>query len=431
MPFIGQEPQVGAYHVLDSITASATATYNLQLSGAAFSPASANHLLVSLNGVLQKPGASFNVSGSQITFSSALTSSDNINFIMALGNVLDVGTPTDGTITSAKMAPNVIGEGITVNTGDPAYNTNLAGKSVGHFWVNSTSGEVYILTNATTNANVWTNVGDGTGRIDNSYLISDILVVAGGGGGGARGGGGAGGMIQQAGFSISVGNVITATVGAGGAGGTTGDGGDGGNSVLSTNDSVNPFSTQTAIGGGGGGSGAGRAGGSGGGGDYAGQAGGAGTAGQGNAGGAGSSSGTVSGGGGGGKSAAGSNGVGNSRGGNGGAGLADSITGSSVTYAGGGGGGSESVVGGDGGAGGGGRGAFNGNYAANAGTANTGGGGGGAYNASWVGGAGGSGVVIIVVPTARYSGTTTGSPTVTTVGDNKVIKFTSSGTYTA
>ena len=26
MPFIGQEPQIGAYHVLDSITASATAT---------------------------------------------------------------------------------------------------------------------------------------------------------------------------------------------------------------------------------------------------------------------------------------------------------------------------------------------------------------------------------------------------------------------
>ena len=54
MPFIGQEPQIGAYHVLDSITASATATYNLQLNGGAFSPASANHLLVSLNGVLQK-----------------------------------------------------------------------------------------------------------------------------------------------------------------------------------------------------------------------------------------------------------------------------------------------------------------------------------------------------------------------------------------
>ena len=54
MAFIGQEPQIGAYHVLDSITASATATYNLQLNGGAFSPASANHLLVSLNGVLQQ-----------------------------------------------------------------------------------------------------------------------------------------------------------------------------------------------------------------------------------------------------------------------------------------------------------------------------------------------------------------------------------------
>ena len=108
MPFIGQEPQIGAYHVLDSITASATATYNLQLNGGAFSPASANHLLVSLNGVLQKPGASFNVSGSQITFSSALTSSDNINFIMALGNVLDVGTPTDGTVNAGKLAANAV-----------------------------------------------------------------------------------------------------------------------------------------------------------------------------------------------------------------------------------------------------------------------------------------------------------------------------------
>ena len=54
---------------------------------------------------------------------------------------------------------------------------------------------------------------------------------------------------------------------------------------------------------------------------------------------------------------------------------------------------------------------------------NTGGGG---------GGAGGSGVVILSVPTANYSGTTTGSPTITTSGSNTIIKWTSgSGTYTA
>ena len=108
MPFIGQEPLTGAYHVLDSITTSATATYNLQLNGSAFSPATANQLIVSLNGVIQKPGSSFNISGSQITFSSALTPSDSIDFIMALGDVLNVGTPSDGTINANKLATNAV-----------------------------------------------------------------------------------------------------------------------------------------------------------------------------------------------------------------------------------------------------------------------------------------------------------------------------------
>ena len=108
MPFIGQEPLTGAYHVLDSITTSATATYNLQLNSGAFSPATANQLLVSLNGVIQKPGSSFTISGSQITFSSALTSSDSIDFIIALGDVLNVGTPTDGSVATAKIAPNAV-----------------------------------------------------------------------------------------------------------------------------------------------------------------------------------------------------------------------------------------------------------------------------------------------------------------------------------
>jgi hypothetical protein len=34
------------------------------------------------------------------------------------------------------------------------------------------------------------------------------------------------------------------------------------------------------------------------------------------------------------------------------------------------------------------------------------------------------------VPTASYSGISTGSPTITTNGANTVLKFTSSGTYT-
>jgi hypothetical protein len=35
------------------------------------------------------------------------------------------------------------------------------------------------------------------------------------------------------------------------------------------------------------------------------------------------------------------------------------------------------------------------------------------------------------VPTANYTGTTTGSPTVTVGGSNTIIKFTANGSYTA
>jgi hypothetical protein len=67
-----------------------------------------------------------------------------------------------------------------------------------------------------------------------------------------------------------------------------------------------------------------------------------------------------------------------------------------------------------------------------AGTANTGGGGGGGSSGLGTNsGAGGSGVVILSIPTANYSGTTTGSPTVTTSGANTILQFNSSGSYTA
>ena len=126
MPFIGTQPDVGGYSVLDALTASATASYTLQKDSANFVPASANQLLVSLNGVIQKPGSSFTVSGSTLTFSSALTSSDSIDFIISMGEPLLVGTPSDGTVTGSKLASN-IGISTTGNiatTGDLTVDTS-------------------------------------------------------------------------------------------------------------------------------------------------------------------------------------------------------------------------------------------------------------------------------------------------------------------
>ena len=278
---------------------------------------------------------------------------------------------------------------------------------------------------------------------------ASYLVVAGGASGGTiyGGGGGAGGLIAGS-TTFTSGTTYTVTVGAGGAGGSiAGTGNNGNNSVLSGSG----LTTQTAIGGGGGAwaqtsggsalGAAGNNGGSGGGGcsfrnsigTTSTQNPGSGTSGQGNAGGTASSVTSNQNGygaGGGGAGASGGTGSPQTTGGNGGSGLASSITGSSITYAGGGGGSSYGGTFGTGGSGGGGNGG-NSSTTAGAGSANTGGGGGGASNFDSLVGAGGSGVVILSIPTSWYSGTTTGSPTVTTSGSNTIITFTSSGSYTA
>ena len=103
MAYIGREPQIGNFQVCDAITTSATATYNLLVDSVAVSPETANHCIVSLNGVIQAPTAAFTISGSTIVFASALTSSDVIDFIQILGSVLDLGVPSDDTVSTAKI----------------------------------------------------------------------------------------------------------------------------------------------------------------------------------------------------------------------------------------------------------------------------------------------------------------------------------------
>ena len=102
--YIGKQPQIGNYQTCDSITATATDTFNLTVGNVAVSPISAHHCLVSLNGILQAPISSYTISGSTIVFASALTTSDSIDFITILGHTLDTGTPSDGTVTTAKLA---------------------------------------------------------------------------------------------------------------------------------------------------------------------------------------------------------------------------------------------------------------------------------------------------------------------------------------
>jgi hypothetical protein len=257
-------------------------------------------------------------------------------------------------------------------------------------------------------------------------LTCDYLIVAGGGGGGraAGGGGGAGGYKTTIGgstISASVQNY-NVVVGAGGVGqiagalptaskgtdssfaGVTSTGGGGGGGYNGDNTPTN--TTVGANGGSGGGSFSNSAAGS------------ASPSGEGNNGGVGrvgAGYGEATGGGGG-AGAVGQSSPSTGFSGNGGAGLANSISGTSVTYAGGGGGaygsynyGSQSAgTGGSGGGGAGGTGigsSGTGTINGANGTANRGGGGGGgAYSGTLTtlgtAGAGGSGIVIIRYPAA-------------------------------
>jgi hypothetical protein len=112
MSYIGKEPIVGNFQVCDAITVvNGQAAYTLQVSSTNVTPESSHHMLVSLNGILQKNGGtspSFTVSGSTLTFASNLATGDVIDFVILLGNVLDLGTPSDGTVTNAKLAQDII-----------------------------------------------------------------------------------------------------------------------------------------------------------------------------------------------------------------------------------------------------------------------------------------------------------------------------------
>ena len=109
MSYIGRQPTVGNFQICDAISVvNGQAAYTMQVGSVNVLPETANHMIVSLNGVIQKPNSSFTVSGSTITFSSNLVTNDVIDFIQILGDVLDLGVPSDGTVTTAKVVDGAI-----------------------------------------------------------------------------------------------------------------------------------------------------------------------------------------------------------------------------------------------------------------------------------------------------------------------------------
>ena len=109
MPFIGKSPSDGNLNtLLDAITTSARDDFALTKDSVAYTPVSAQSLMVSLNGVTQAPGAAYTVSGNTITFASDLTTDDVIDYIIGFDGPKVTATIDDGSVTASAMAANSI-----------------------------------------------------------------------------------------------------------------------------------------------------------------------------------------------------------------------------------------------------------------------------------------------------------------------------------
>ena len=109
MPYIGKSPLHGNYQKLDSISGSfdgSTTQFALTQNSTAITPVTEAALIISINGVLQEPVTTYTVSGTNITFTSAPASTDTF-FGVVLGEQLAIGTPSDSTVTTAKLASTV------------------------------------------------------------------------------------------------------------------------------------------------------------------------------------------------------------------------------------------------------------------------------------------------------------------------------------
>jgi hypothetical protein len=171
---------------VDTMTGDGSDT-TLALSAGTRGIGSVNDVSVFISGIQQRPNIDYTLSAGVITFTTAPVNGQAVCAISHSDswqdNVADSSVVTESfadlAITDAKIIglnsskltgamPAISGAsltGITETTNsasDPAIDTN---GTLGDIWVNTASGEMFILTDATAGENVWTNVGGGDGDV--------------------------------------------------------------------------------------------------------------------------------------------------------------------------------------------------------------------------------------------------------------------------
>ncbi len=178
MAYIGRQNLGGAYRQLDDISSGfdgSDTTHTMQVNSANVTVGDVNQIILSLGGVIQKPGTDFTVSGSVLTFTTAPAANTSF-FAVLLGS--DNGgtvTPTDASVTASKLASN-----IAITT---SGNTSLDG---GSFVFNESGADKDFRIEGDTQANLFfadastDRVGIGTNAPD---MLLDVTGTVSAGGG--------------------------------------------------------------------------------------------------------------------------------------------------------------------------------------------------------------------------------------------------------
>ena len=134
MAYIGRQNLGGAYRQLDDISSGfdgSDTTHTMQVNSQNVTVGDVNQIILSLGGVIQKPGTDFTVSGSVLTFTTAPAANTSF-FAILLGS--DNGgtvTPTDGSVTTDKIAADQITKAKLADSVDIFAGTSLNAADLG------------------------------------------------------------------------------------------------------------------------------------------------------------------------------------------------------------------------------------------------------------------------------------------------------------
>ena len=182
MAYIGRDIRTGAFRQLDDISSGfdgSDTTHTMQVNSTNVSVGDVNQILLSLGGVIQKPGTDFTVSGSTLTFTTAPAANTSF-FAIFLGSD-NGGTvkPTDGSVTTGKIVDDAVTAAKVASSGAFAIGATGTSSSLAGipFFSDTTNGSIYTHDVSGTDSTAARNTAYGLTTLDAITTGDDNTVM--------------------------------------------------------------------------------------------------------------------------------------------------------------------------------------------------------------------------------------------------------------